>query len=377
MDLLILGSLLLTGGLLSLAGVFDGGDDKDDSPPDDVHSGTEGEDTLSGDSGIFRGLHGDDQITVSGTAEARGNHGNDTLTASDAATAYGGEGQDRIDASGHSLADGGSGDDTLRAHDTAVADGGVGRDSIYGWDATVSYGGGDGDRLNLSDSATGYGGDARDRLTVFDNATGYGDAGEDYLSTWDSATAYGGEGNDEIVGTGHNYGDDGDDTLRSYTSGDGSLFGGAGNDLLQSGGGLADGGAGDDVIELNWAARLDNLGAERVGMTVTGGEGGDTFNAIANRAQDDEVFVISDFTPTQDQLNLQIPEAYSGQETITTAAFADHTEITVTLPDITVYVDGNLQTLSQVMHLRLDGVTDPAFVNYNVVYTPALPVPSG
>ncbi|MES2432608.1 MAG: hypothetical protein V4586_02120 [Pseudomonadota bacterium] len=369
MDLLILGSLLLTGGLLSLAGVFDGDDDKDESPPDDVHVGTEGEDTLSGDSGIFRGLHGDDQITVSGTAEARGNHGNDTLTADDDSTAYGGEGQDRIDASGNSLADGGSGDDTLRAHDTSVADGGVGRDSIYGWDATVSYGGSDGDTLRLLDTATGYGGDGRDELTVFDNATGYGGAGPDDISASSNAAAYGGAGNDLMIGSGHVYGDDGDDRLRNASSEDSSLFGGAGDDLIQTGAGHADAGAGNDIIELNWASRHGDLGAEHIGLTVTGGEGGDTFNAIANLAQDDEVFVITDFNPAQDQLNLEIPVEFSGQETIASTAFADHTEITVTLPDITAYIDGSLQTVAQVLHLRLDGVIDPSLLTYNVVYT--------
>ena len=59
MDLLILGSLLLTGGLLALAGVFYGGDDKDDDRPDPAtDQGTDGDDVLSAAGQFFGDVSG-------------------------------------------------------------------------------------------------------------------------------------------------------------------------------------------------------------------------------------------------------------------------------------------------------------------------------
>lgn len=161
MDLLILGSLLLTGGLLSLAGAFDGSDDKDDSPTDDAHRGTEGDDTLNGDSGIFQGLGGDDQITVSGTAEGRGDQGNDTLTAEDNSTAYGGAGEDELTADGFSTLYGGGGADVLISF---AANGGSSENNLYG-------GGGDDTLMGSPDGGVLDGGVGNDLVVITHGTT--------------------------------------------------------------------------------------------------------------------------------------------------------------------------------------------------------------
>ncbi|MDB5665199.1 hypothetical protein [Cypionkella sp.] len=161
MDLLILGSLLLTGGFFALAGLFEGDDDKDDredTPPDDEHRGTEGDDMLGGDSGVFLGLHGDDQITVSGTAEGRGNQGNDTLTAEDHSSGFGGAGEDDLTADGFSTLYGGGGDDVLVSHSTeggTFLHGDAGDDTLLGSTAGDMLNGGAGnDLLVITHSTT-------------------------------------------------------------------------------------------------------------------------------------------------------------------------------------------------------------------------------
>ncbi|MFC3180942.1 calcium-binding protein [Cypionkella sinensis] len=356
MDLLILGSLLLTGGLLALAGVFDGGDDKDDDKPDEPQRGTEGDDTLAGDHGIFHGLRGDDQITVSGDAEGHGDKGDDRLTVSDTATGFGGEGQDTITASGESTVHGGSGRDLIFASDEVIADGGSGGDSISIRDAAVGYGGSGQDSLYMEGNSTIYGGDDADNLDVRGNGTAYGDAGDDDLRGFGASHLYGGEGNDRLDDFGHAS----------------TLSGGAGDDLIRTSSGLADAGAGNDVLEINWAPNhFTGAGVARAELSVTGGEGGDTFLAHADYARDDETFIINDFDPMQDHLSLGITEAQQAHATITTTAFATYTEVTVTLPDMQVLVAGNtLQTVPQVLHLRLNGVTDPSLVRYDIQTSP-------
>ncbi len=374
MELLILGSLLLTGGLLSLAGVFDGDDDKDDSPPDDAHRGTEGDDTLSGDEGVLHGLRGDDQITVSGTAEAYGDKGDDRLTVSGTATAFGGEGNDIISAQDQSTGDGGSGDDTISAYDSATAEGGVGRDRISVSDTALGYGGSGDDNVGIWDATTGYGGDGADFINIHNDGIGYGGAGNDDLVVQANGTAYGEAGDDDLRGSGqsHIFGGDGNDDIRNYGAAESSLFGGNGEDHIRASAGFVDAGAGNDILELNWPSiGFDGMGVARPNLTVTGGEGGDTFLAHADYARDDETFVITDFDPTQDDLSLGISEAQQAHATITTTSFADYTEVTVTLPDMQVVVEGNtLQTVPQVLHLRLNGVTDASLVQYDIQTSP-------
>ncbi|MDZ4309674.1 MAG: hypothetical protein U1A24_03830 [Cypionkella sp.] len=150
MELLILGSVLLTGGLLSLAGVFDGDDDKDDDTPPDPQQGTAGDDMLSGDDGILYGLGGDDTLHLSGTAEGHGNQGNDTLTAEDTSTAYGGAGEDELTADGFSTLYGGGGDDVLVSHTadgSPALHGDGGDDTLLGSTAGDLLNGGSGNDL--------------------------------------------------------------------------------------------------------------------------------------------------------------------------------------------------------------------------------------
>lgn len=169
MDLLILGSLLLTGGLLSLAGVFDGGDDNADNSdpePPEINHGTWGDDTLNGDKGLLSGWGGDDTLNLSGSAEGHGDEGDDTIHASSQdAASYGGAGNDTLDGSANFDAHGGDGNDDL-----VITSGGS------GW------------------------GDAGNDLLVADGtATADGGTGDDLLLAAGHATLTGGEGNDTFL----------------------------------------------------------------------------------------------------------------------------------------------------------------------------------
>jgi len=83
-ELLILGSVLLFGGLMALGGLFDGGDDEGEPAPDEA---TPGADTLTGDTGVVAGLGGGDTITLTGDAKGFGGRGDSTMAADSDATA--------------------------------------------------------------------------------------------------------------------------------------------------------------------------------------------------------------------------------------------------------------------------------------------------
>ena len=311
MDLLILGSLLLTGGLLALSGVFDGGDDKDDDAAPEPVRGTSGDDSLSGDDGILNGWGGNDTLHLSGTAEGHGNQGNDTLTAEDESVAYGGVGRDDLTGSDHATLYGGaqgdiltgtdsadvfgdSGNDDLHISGSATGHGGDGEDDLYGsgqstllgdagnddletradtaGDAGVAYGGlGDDDLHNASGEATLFGDDGNDRLTgsltALDQTMMYGGSGDDVLLTHSDLGSYGGDGNDLVSGASNLFGGAGDDNLNGS-----NLFGGSGADQL-TGFETLSGGAGNDVFSLS-------VDGETRSATAFGGSGDDTFTNL-------------------------------------------------------------------------------------------------
>ncbi|MBR7801420.1 type I secretion C-terminal target domain-containing protein [Undibacterium fentianense] len=192
-----------------------------------------------------------------------GTPGNDTIYGSSKNDViHGGAGRDKIEANdGDDIVNGG--DETSGYFDGDSISGGDGNDILHGNAGSDEIDGGNGD----------------DKL--------YGDADNDSLN--------GGSGNDEI------YGGSGDDTIDDY-AGNNVLRGEDGNDLITSGYlyadngfSLLDGGAGNDMI--NAGASDDVQGGDgddkirfnaRSGYTrvanVDGGNGNDTFNVYAERA---------------------------------------------------------------------------------------------
>ncbi|WKT60104.1 calcium-binding protein [Microbulbifer thermotolerans] len=174
------------------------------------------------------------------------------------------EGSDRDDSIyGHAdddVIDAGSGNDFVQAADgDDTVSGGDGIDTLFGGSGNdVLSGGSDDDELHGGAGNDTLNGDAgSDKL--------YGDGGEDLLS--------GGDGNDELYGNGQLFGGAGDDVLQGAGTldggddndqlyGSGQLFGGSGDDLLE-GSGTLDGGEGND--------ELRGLGSD----TLIGGAGND------------------------------------------------------------------------------------------------------
>ncbi len=200
----------------------------------DVLFGGDGNDTIRGNNDIAQagvsptaGDDGDDYLSGgAGNDSLAGDSGSDTLYGDDGDDAMFGDGNSTPDAyQGDDHMEGGAGDDTMRGYggaDTLL--GGLGNDYLYG-----------------------------------EAGDDYLDVGEDALGTSSINTAYGGDGNDTIVAyLGQQnilVGDDGDDTI----TGEGQVWGQAGNDTITVRGGyvdvvgrqsLAQGGDGDDVIRL-------------------------------------------------------------------------------------------------------------------------------
>ncbi|WP_074920820.1 calcium-binding protein [Sedimentitalea nanhaiensis] len=213
------------------------------------------------------------------------------------------------------------GDDTIMGFGgDDILEGGTGNDRIYGGSHDDTLYGGDGnDRV--------WGGWGRDKVYLgngddvfFDRAQG-GFAGVD--------TVFGGNGNDTINDGGGNdvfYGQAGDDVIRGGTgndriyggSHDDTLYGGDGNDRVWGGWGRDKVylGNGDDVF-------FDRAQGGFAGVdTVFGGNGNDTFhdgggNDVYHGEAGADLFVfssghgsdtITDFTPGQDNIRLDIPD---------------------------------------------------------------------
>ncbi|OYU39530.1 MAG: hypothetical protein CFE33_09125 [Pseudorhodobacter sp. PARRP1] len=375
MDLLILGSLLLTGGLLALAGVFDGGDGKDDDAPPEQPRGTSGDDTLNGDDGILNGWGGHDVLTLGGTAEGHGNQGNDTLTAADESVAYGGVGEDQITAhddstayggagrdigyvDGHATVHGGAGNDSFGVYGTGSGYGDTGADYLHGHDTTTTYGGDGTDDVVAWDQSTGYGGDGADTMSAQNQGEVHGDGGNDLLETYGAqndlpltSALYGGAGDDLISRGAHLDGGDGNDWL---AAGD-SLYGGAGNDILSYGHDVMEGGDGNDLLY---------MGHTFSGGTASGGAGNDMFvvNAVGDSTR--PIDVISDFTLGEDQLAILVPTFVPANLYPTAVSYeihahpdAGYTDVRVTL-DIPPTGGANPIDYSGESVIRLMGVTD-------------------
>ena len=231
----------------------DGGNDDDvlfgEGGNDDLFGGS-GNDVINGDNAALAlSDHGDDYLD--------GEAGNDTL--------FGEGGNDQLF--------GGAGNDTLYADDGAA---GAGNDTLDGEDGDdVLFGGAKDDEL--------FGGAGNDFLQG-DSGSGVGDGG-DYLD--------GGAGDDILLGEGGKdelHGGDGADQIAGDNgSGDTSraadtIYGGAGNDLIdcQVGDDVIDGGADNDQLQggdgadtLDGGEGSDVLFGEAGNDTLHGGAGAD------------------------------------------------------------------------------------------------------
>ena len=316
LGLLIFGSLLgwtlLGSSLLSDNG--SGGSSGDGPDDDDRFEGTAGPDRFDGGDGddLIRGAAGDDSLT--------GGNGADTLE--------GGLGRDRLL--------GGAGGDVLATQGLAnlaqfngpepdapsLAFGGDGNDTIYAMSANDSVFGGNGsDRIELyADALQAFGGEGNDvfrsglfyaELTSNVTISGEGRAdsiafaggdlrlfggdGADSIAAGDGdgSIVDGGGGNDLILFDGDGAsnglrGGDGDDTIRSSSTGD---IGNVGD------GNILNGGGGNDRLEIEF----------RDASTLTGGDGADSF-ALWDKSQDqapnadDFAVTITDFNPAVDRL---------------------------------------------------------------------------
>lgn len=216
------------------------------------------------------------QAFAAGTFLARsGTIGNDTWTGTAADEIY----QALI---GDDLADGGGGDDQIR--------GGLGNDQLSG---------GDGDDLLVGDEGSDIlrGGAGSDTLyAAFQYTTTRSDSGT-------TNRLFGDDGNDILIaGSGTDFldGGDGNDLLHSSSdfadAPQDTLFGGAGDDILNLNGDIGDGGDGDDTLRLG-----------SVASQATGGTGADLFTVTGSQANHGAVAynLITDFNATSgDRLDL-------------------------------------------------------------------------
>ncbi|WP_421731526.1 calcium-binding protein [Brevundimonas sp.] len=223
------------------------------------------------------GTSGDDVFVGAAGADIyAGVNGNDTIS--------GGPGDDVLQGNnGNDLIDGGSGDDTL--------EGGNGDDTIYGGKGDDVITGGSGSDLI-------YGGTGNDRISAGGNRANdadatnainiiYGEAGDDQISGgWSRNDQFhGGDGDDYIYGSGHLWGDAGNDNLGAagWAStldggvGDDYLHGSMEADILIGGDGNDDlhGGDGDD--ELTGGSGNDFLSGDEGADRMSGGAGDDTY----------------------------------------------------------------------------------------------------
>lgn len=295
--------------------------------------------TLSGDMTTVSGLGGDDRIYGSDAAETiAGDSGNDSIEGGWGADSllggegadsilggvgndsiFGQDGNDRLNGDdGHDLMFGGEGDDRIHGDfgDDTI-DAGDGNDTVghywHGGRDVIQLGDGD-DLLNSS------GGEG-------DDVNGEGGAGNDTMLGGDGSDTFdGGSGIDLLNGFW------GDDVL----SGDGadSLFGGDGNDRLFLEGdginhtpvaGVLDGGAGADRLSTDAAA-----------VTMTGGEGIDSYQVYYEEdpiagAHSGLGVVITDFDPATETLRIDTTPIESSWTALNLIASADGSDTIVRL----------------------------------------------
>ncbi len=160
------------------------------------------------------------------------------------------------------------------------------------------YGGGFIDRIEDTEgSDVAFGNDGSDTITLGDESTIYGGQGNDVLSAGDNSAVAGGEGRDVIRLNNNGTAEGGSDRdiLLALDGIDNTLYGGDGNDRLNSGGeNTLYGGDGIDTI---YAVAGDN---------VFGGEGADIYN-ITVQQDDTSPAIINDFVSGEDVFgNIQI-----------------------------------------------------------------------
>lgn len=285
----------------------------------DVLYGGDGNDELYGqeDADSLEGGAGNDYVSGgTGNDTIKGDAGNDSV--------YGGEGNDSLyGGTGNDTLDGGSGNDRLDGGDDSdyfrLQDG-FGIDTVIGGEGgtdfdkidlsqlsspvTISYSGNEAGWITGSAGSVSFsqieaitttgGADSFDgrlsqqgvtldlgagndtALGTFGNDSIFGGTGDDYIDSWGgNDTVYGGAGNDTVLGGGDNdllHGGDGNDVMQGWTGND-TLYGGAGNDTLQSweGNELIDGGNDADTFLITQTGGVD---------TILGGEGGTDFDRL-------------------------------------------------------------------------------------------------
>lgn len=251
---------------------------------------------------IYGGGGGDTITTGQGSFLIQGNSGDDQITAGPGGhnTIFGGQGDDFVTIGvgggvpqtgnfiqgnlGNDEIFGGAGDDTIL--------GGKGDDTISGNGGKADFINGNLGNDNLVGVGQLFGEDGNDTILAAADgpSTVSGGAGDDVLrstilngTTGAPSLIHGDDGNDLIqaLSPAHDelHGDAGADTVTDFGTGDDSLDGGDGDDLIQVGSGhaTATGGAGNDTIEIRGG-----------GNVLFGGSGGDLFmiETTASRAAD-------------------------------------------------------------------------------------------
>ncbi len=290
-------------GVLSAATITamggDGADTLTGSNGDDVLVGGLGLDSVAGGGGndtIIWTL-GDGLDTVDGgagvdTLVIQGGAGDDTLAVTAMAGSLvsnvetieldGGAGNDTVTGGDNHVVSGGDGDDRISFHGADTVDGGAGNDIITGVAGQVSSLNGSGNLLH------GGAGNDSISLTVTGAETLSGDSGNDTISAGRDdvdASVAGAAPNALLVDGG-----DGDDLLQATQ---GTILGGAGNDVIMVGSGsfstsqlatggqagdilsLVDGGDGNDKIFINGVGFGPNGTSQNPALTVLGGVGDD------------------------------------------------------------------------------------------------------
>lgn len=301
---------------------------------DDSLTGSDGNDTLSGGDGddTITGLDGDDLLN-GGTGDdiLRGRTGMDQLFGQQGADALtGGDGADLVSGGGQNdLAFGNEGDDTVL--------GGAGNDELYGDQGADSIAGGTGHDLlhGGEDDDSLDGGDGNDLL--------FGAEGDDQMQ--------GGAGNDYLLGgfgADEMNGGDGNDTLDgTFTSGD-SRFGPFDEDSADT----LTGGAGDDHLFLG------------AGDTGAGGLGADLFESGAYIETDAEAAMVTDFDPSEDQIQISVDLQATPDPNVIVVDFADGTGANIVVDGTTVLRVTGAQGLDPesilIRDIRLDDLAESA-----------------
>lgn len=255
----------------------------------------DGQDTVDGGAGfdtlVIQGGAGDDAFSVTAMAGA-------FVTNIESIVLDGGAGNDSVTGGDGHIVNGGDGNDAITFHGADTVGGGVGNDTITGVGGQVSALNGVGNIL--------HGGDGNDSigLTVTGAETLSGDAGNDTISARrddidapsagsapNSLLIDGGDGNDVLSSTqGTILGGAGDDVI---TIGDGSYTnaeiasGGQVGDILS----FIDGGDGNDVIRINGVGFGPNGTSNTPPVTVLGGVGDDQISYNMAPVEKAQVFV--------------------------------------------------------------------------------------